>query len=388
MSEHPRIAFVSTAGLRLAFGKTETPVDSAFIRKILERRESDRERDSWREDSVSWNTGTSPYAEMGLLAKHADSESPVRFRSVATGSDGLLYYAVELDTIGALLEFDLNDDHERRIMHGPDARFGSIDVHPDDDRVVLSKQQDAGVSHIGVLDPRGGGVRLVTEGDVMDDHPCWVGNDTIVYHSAGIGRNQQGMFIGYGPSAIHSLDIENGRFETLAEDPQFDYLCPRMSEDGALYCIRRPYEFLGRVDPLKLIGDVLLFPIRAVRVVVHIFDFLSQIFVRKPILTARSQRPGSLDQRRVLLLGKAIDAERELKRRNNPHYDIVPKDWSLVRISDGTEEVIEHHVVAFDLDGSGGVVWTNGSRVVHTPGSGPTTELARSKLIERVAVLS
>jgi len=127
-----------------------------------------------------------------------------------------------------------------------------------------------------------------------------------------------------------------------------------------------------------------LFPVRTVRVVVHILDALSQAFVRKPMLTAKSSKPEDENVRWVTLMGKVVDAEKELNKRKNTEYDLVPKDWSLVRFRNGEEEVVEHHVAAFDLDGRGGVVWTNGSRIVHRSGEGRSNVIAKGKLIERV----
>jgi len=78
--------------------------------------------------------------------------------------------------------------------------------------------------------------------------------ETLVYQSAGIGRDHMDGIYGFAPFGIYKLDLANDRMSTVLELPEFDCLAPRITADGSLYYIRRPYQLEPPRDILRM-GD-------------------------------------------------------------------------------------------------------------------------------------
>jgi hypothetical protein len=90
----------------------------------------------------------------------------------------------------------------------------------------------------------------------------------------------------------------------------------------------------------------------------------------------------------MMLWGKVIDAHKLEKAKKGESQALVPANWQLIKRSPGgNEEVIARRVLAYDLCGDGGAIYTDGSTIYHRTLHGDTTQIAEGKLIERVAVL-
>jgi hypothetical protein len=259
-------------------------------------------------------------------------------------------------------------------------------------RLACSLRQPDGAANLGMMEADGGKLRDITTGDSVDEAPSWTTHrpGTIVFQSAGIARNESGAILGLGPYAIHELDLERDRMTTLLESDTFDGLLPRLSADGALYYIRRPYQFRPPVGAVRMLGDVVLFPYRVVRAMVHFMDAFSMMFSKKPLITAGGPRREGPDRRALMLWGRWVEIERERRsRRPNDDRPLVPRDWQLVRRTpDGSEATIAHNVLAFDLTADGSVLHTNGRGVYLRTADGTQARVASGHLIERVAALT
>jgi len=212
---------------------------------------------------------------------------------------------------------------------------------------------------------------------------------TLVFQSAGVGRDQHGFRASLSTYAIMKMDVESGTMETLIEEDASDVLLPRMAADGKLWFIRRPYEPMGAsISPWKVGLDLLLFPIRLVRALVHFLDFFSLMFSRKPLITSGGPPREGPDQRYMMLFGKVIDAKKAQDSKKGESQALVPGTWQLIKRSPGgNEEVIAKRVLAYDLCTDGGVIYTDGSSIYHRSVHGDTNQVAQGKMIERVAVL-
>jgi hypothetical protein len=209
-----------------------------------------------------------------------------------------------------------------------------------------------------------------------------------VFQSAGIGRNAAGLAHMLGPYAIQQLDIDRGSLTTLMEDDGFDYLTPRLGPDGALYYIRRPYQGQPSVSLLAAAGDILLFPFRFARAVIHFLNFFSIFFARKPLLTAGGPPKEGPDARYIMLWGKLIDAEKALNQsRKLGGNALVPSNWELIRRdASGDQQTLSKSVLSFDLLGDQ-VLYCDGSSIRLREPSGAVKELATGRLIERLIAL-
>jgi hypothetical protein len=386
----PTIAYLAQGKLyvRKPDGEPEL-VESQFAQELLDRSERSRQRNEWK----SQGDGIGQMLP-GRALWNQRAENPalrqVRISALSPSSErGKLIYSLATSTVGGLFVYDISDRDERRIFHRNQFEALGLSTHPKQERLVLSVSHPDGTASIAVMDTQGRGLREITEGDVVDELPTWApgaNGDTIVYQSAGIGRNSNGMRVALGPYAIHKLRLDDGEFETLLEDEQIDYLAPRMTDDGSLYYIERPYEGRAKVPMRNVFMDTLLFPFRVLGSIVHFLSFFAQMFSGKPLFTAGDARVQGPDTRTMMLWGKMIDAEQAMaKAKGADTPPLVPKSWKLKRRSaSGTEETLAEGVLSFDITTDGQVVTTDGSSVFVRDPSGESRKACIGKLISQV----
>ncbi len=387
------VAYLAEGKLYLAAaGRKPQIVESHFAQEMLDRQERNRQRNDWKQSGMAWNF-------MGMPGTPGPNHAarPIRFSclSRAKSGTGELAYALQTDVVGGLFYWERQTGYERRLFHRADFQAVDLACHPADGTIAVAVRMEDGAVNVAVMKGAGKGLREVTAGDSTDECPAWVpsadpNKHLLVYQSAGLGRNAQGMVVDRGPYAVFELDADNGEMKTLLEADDTDYLSPRVGPDGSLYYITRPYQSMHPpVSPWKVARDVLLFPIGLVLAFVHFFDWFSTVFRRKPLLTAGGPPKEGPDARYMMLWGKLVDAE-QIHREQSTKGDargaaLVPKTWTLQRRKpDGTDETLATHVVSFDLCEDGGVVYTNGGAVYHIDPAGERTEVCASRLIERV----
>jgi hypothetical protein len=206
----------------------------------------------------------------------------------------------------------------------------------------------------------------VTGGDTVDTAPAWIPDSPkrLLFQSSGLARDAQGYIVAQGHASIQMLDMESGSIEPIIEDPNFDFIKPRVCPAGNLLFIRRPYE-APRYGATSFFTDTLLFPFRLLRAVFHYLNFFSLMYTRKP-LTSASGPAVQADLKNILLQGRRIDAEKAL-RSERPVQGVpslVPSSWELVsRTREGVERVLATNVASYDVSSDGTIVYSNGRGV-------------------------
>jgi hypothetical protein len=393
------IAYLSDGKLFLKRdGQPAELIESHFAQQLIERGERSRQRNDWKTKGAGsaftgMGMGIGGRALWGMGDTRPDLRR-VRITGITSGAQtGELVYALDTDNVGGLFLYNTAEKHEKRLFHRNDFRCRDLSRHGQADRMALSMLHDDGSANIAVMELGGRGIREVTEGDSLDEAPTWAPGpgQQIVFQSAGIGRNPRGAMVALSSYAIQKIDLENDKFETLLEDEGTDYLLPRVATDGSLYFIRRPYKPEGHADAsgLKVALDILLFPYRLVRAIVHFLNFFSVMFSKKPLMTAGGPEKEGPDRRQLLLWGKWIDTEKALRESGkDKSISLVPSTWELVRrATNGTEEVLAKGALSFDLCPDGGVVYTNGTGIYHKPSGGEATRVCTDKIVEHVTVI-
>lgn len=389
--EASALTCVYIAGGRLYAAGPDASVaelNSAYLQRQLDRIEQDRSRSAWKNDSFGWNL--TARGQVDAMSPYAGREG--RFTSVAEAGAGEVVYTLESNSTGGLFQMSVSSCDERRLFHKQDIKVCDVAVHPKTGMLAMACRSVDGTGHIALLNPGGGGIRAITEGDVVDGAPTWApgGGERgcLLYHSSGVARTAEGAIRALGPSTIYRLDLDADRLETVLESSTADYLLPRVHPDGALYCIRRPYQPYGPTpSPLQVAKDIVLFPVRLGVAVVHFLNAFSLLFSKQPLITSGGPKMPGVDQRPLMLWGRWMDAQRMMREQQRSGA-IVPKNWELVRRgADGSETVIAQNVVAFDIARDGSVVWTNGYAIFRSAG-GRNEKLARGTHIERIAVIS
>lgn len=377
-----RIAFVANGKLFYAdTGEPPREIHSAHVQAAMDRIERSRERNAWKQGTTfSVRAG-------GTWRDGATQEPPLQATSVQFAPEGRLVYFLRDHAMGGLFEQDLASGQERRLIHRQNLLLDDLRLSADGTQLLCSQQSGNGAANIVSMGVEGDVYRALTGGDTIDTSPCWVPEQPgrLVFQSAGLARGSEGHVVAIGPASIQLLDANTGELTPVFEDPRFDFLQPRVTADGALLFIRRPYEG-QRYRGSDIVMDTLLFPFRLLRTLFHFLNFQSLVYSRKPLTSASGPQYDS-DLKEIMLKGRRIDAEAAMRSSKRVHGvpSLVPESWTLVwRSERGEERILATHVASFDLTADGGVIYSNGFAVFALqPGSQPRLVL-RDKLIAEV----
>jgi len=335
-------------------------IQSNHIQKLLDRAEKDNARHGWKQ-GTSWGTTTT-----GNIRQFEDNTLDVEFKAAEILPDNKILYFLKGEGFGGLFRYDTETKEELRLAHRQSMDYNDLHYDARRSNILCSSASASGVSNILLMDSEGDDSRELTGGDTEDVAPCWLpnGDKQIVFQSMGLARSREGYVIARGPSSIQLLDSEKGQVSPVLENEKKDYLDPKVSSNGDLYFIRRPYE-LPQYKTSNFLIDTLMFPFRLLKALFHYLNFFSLMYSREP-LTSASSPYVEADMKEIMLKGKRIDAEKSLKRGNhvNGIPSLVPKNWELVRrTSEGVETIMAHSVLSYAISDDDRIVYTNGSGV-------------------------
>jgi hypothetical protein len=390
MSATPTIAYLAQG--RLHVKAPESPpraIESRFGQSLVERALSMDRRHSWKAQGRG-----AQFMSRGLMWGAVGSEADglgLSLTGLSPGREpGELLYSLETKDIAGVFALREGGEHEQRLFHGNERRVRHLSTRPGLGRIACSTRHASGTAGIALMNADGSDLTEVTEGDSVDEAPAFVPGDpeTLVFQSAGIGRDGEGRYLTLGPSAVKRLRLATGDIETVAESPEHDFLGPRVAPDGSLLYIRRPYRGAHRFSLPAALKDLLLLPARLVMAIFHWLNFFSVRYSGKPLTTAGGPRREGADIRQMMIWGNLVDAEqaaREAAARGEESPGLVPASWELVRHG-AAPEVLARSVLSFDVGGDGAVVFSNGSAVFLLEASGPHRLVADST-IEQVVIV-
>ncbi len=382
------IAYISEGRMRLkTAGAEPRTIESRYGQTVKERVLKGRERHAWKNAE---RNKAFLYGEALWGNGSADLNSvPMSVTSICRGAEpGQFLYSLQSESLCGILQVEKDGEEEKRLWNKHNQRIRFLDVGSDG-RIVCSLENKLGTADIAVMSPDGG-MGQITEGDSLDTAPRWVAGSTekVVFQSAGIGRDRDGQMVGVGPFAIELLDVVSGELTTLLQQPHMDYLTPYMAADETLYCIRRPYSTVPSFNPLQLLKDVFLFPVRFGYAIFEFCNAFSQLFTGKKLSSSTS---GGARQKQVppsymVVWGNLINSEKVDSKEEAPN--LVPATWELLRLKPGQKpEVLASSVLSYDVSADGSVIYTNGSAVYHLDANGEKERLTKDRMIEQVVFL-
>jgi hypothetical protein len=384
------VVYLSNGRLFLKVDRSPaTEIESAFAQSIRQRAfELDR-RHAWKSQGRGsrFISGMSGAALWGADANGV-AEMAINVTGCCRGvNNGELYYALQSPEISGVL-LRKNDGEERRLLHTADFRVGHLAAQPETGRLAMSVRHRGGAT-IAVMDADGTGFAEVTQGESVDESPYWFRNgpNRIAFQSAGLARNERGLFVGTGPFSIQALDLDTGQMICLAEDPKRDFLGPQIAADGSLYCIRRPYVLApARLRPLQLIEDILLFPFRLIYAFFQYLNIFTVMYTGKPLAkSGGGARQQYADLQRMTVWGNLIDARKNMLKRGDDTPSLVPDSWELCRIAGGgAPQTLAKGVLSFDLDRDGSAIYSNGTAIFCRSVSGETARIHKDSMIQQV----
>jgi hypothetical protein len=382
----PSLAYLAGGQLHLKLG--EAPVrafDSAFGQQVRDRHLQIHQKHSWKEEGRGARF-------MGNLLWGTPERDPVlRFAitSLTRGAGpGELLYTLDTEGRTAVCLFRAEDASERRLLHGSAQRIRDLRAAPGREHIACSVLHADGTASIAVMGLDAADLREVTEGDAQDRFPVWApgGGTRLVYQSASLGRDKAGQVSARGPSEVHLLDLESGTLETLATEPDRDFLGPQLDAEGNLYCVRRPHGIAGGRSFARTLLDIVLIPARLLFAVFQYLNFFSTRYTGKPLTTAGARRKGA-DIRQMMVWSNLMEAGQTPDGEEPP--PAVPRSWQLVRMRRGQPpETLAEGVLAFDLGGDGSVLYSTGSAIHYVGSDGRHQRLVGGERVEAVVVLS
>lgn len=363
-------------------------IQSPFGQKIIDQTVRMHQKNEWKTQGSGSHFGGSIL--WGIDHQNADTIR-VNITSVTRcPDDNRLYYVLETDSAGGLFVYDYNINEEKRLFHKEKFKARDLDINRKTKEFVCAQQFSNGTSNINLINEDGTDIRVITEGDSIDECPSWIPGDQrqILFQSTGIARNRDGYAAGRGTTTVQALDLDNNLMTTVLEDSRYDFLQPHISIDGYLYYIRRPYE-RNQYRPENAVLDFILFPFRLLRALFHYLNFFSLVYSKKPLTTASGPKIQTDDLKTIILKGKVIDAEKALntgaKILGVP--SLVPSSWELIkRDENGNEENLAKHVSSFDISHDGTIIYSNGYGVFTLDHQKRQQLIVKDKLIEDVVI--
>jgi hypothetical protein len=377
------VAYISGGKL---FCKTDNgaarQISSPYIQEIEDRLARSKERHAWKQNT-SFQVGA-----YGNTREFGADGGTIEFTSALFHKDRSLLYFLQDQGIGGLFSYDLDSGVELRIVHKQHLKLSDLLLDAAGSKIVCCSAGKDGASNIATLDVEGNQFRELTGGDTVDAAPAWVPDDqdAILYQSAGLARSPEGYIAAVGHLTLQKLNLRTGSIETVLESPAHDFMQPRVSAQGALHFIRRPYE-MPTYSTGNILLDTLLFPFRLLRAVFDYLNFFSLMYSRKPLTGAAGPKVQA-DIKDVILKGRRINAEKALRQESaiNGVASLVPRSWELVsRSRQGTETVLATNVASYDLLPDGSIIYSNGRAVFLLGPGGQSTLILKEDLVGDVA---
>jgi hypothetical protein len=169
-SSPPAFAFVAEGKLYSQLpGESAKPVDSVFVQTILDRVETTRSRNQWKNEGMAWNFGS--------MRRGGMPEIPVEMRRIrfcgVTGADAReMIYAIDTDYACGLFHYDITNGYERRLIHRNQFRAADLSRHETDGSLVFTVHSPDGTSHLATMGTGGRGIKEITEGDARARQSC------------------------------------------------------------------------------------------------------------------------------------------------------------------------------------------------------------------------
>lgn len=346
-------------------GGAEDEFLSPFAEEFFEEESTSWGHEAWKykQDDGASERGIVPHSMMWGGRGKGQAPTRVKFHSVFE-TPGRLYYVLQMKTSCGLFYFDYEQKQETRLFHRTDFQPCGLFIN-DDYSILTTMTGGDGATHLVRYDGNGKREQVLTTGDCRDENP-YAHATYIYYQSSGLARNEQGQIMAAGACAICRYDPKTGDIEPVLESQKFDYLLPRVADDGALFCIRTPYKVAPGYPIRNRLLDIVLFPWR---ICVAIFAFLnvfSMFFAKKPLTTAGGPSPKQLDISRRIMHNRLVNLQETWKQEGKKVA--VNKDWKLIRFSGGQTTEIASNVLWFDLDEQGKPVYTDGYSLYDSSG--------------------
>lgn len=343
--------------------------------------------------SHEWKSATEPVFRESYMIQRAESFFEPRVNGVTSVDGEYFYYGLELEKGGGVYKKSKTDSDDEAFV------FTSNDVvpqhlHADGSRLACSVKYQDGTSHIAMFVSERPDYYEFTGGDSIDEHP-FIYNGKIFFDSAGLRRDADGN-ASIGNRGISVYDIEKRSVSELFYAEDSEYVLPKLTADGSLYCIRKPRQKEGSVGSALL--GILTAPFWIFAALVGFISAFVRIFAGKQLM-GKNNRDSAKESAKEIIDGCDIDIEREEKRNaksGEKYPGYAPRSWELIKISNvdaivspeqahsalKNAERVCSGVIGYEIIDGGDVIVSNGNCLIRRSGS-DSTLITKKRAINR-----
>lgn len=347
----------------------------------------------------AWKTEGSGATFMGAhnpMAHYSSENVNAKINGIsAMNKEGKILYSLTVDEFSGIYIKNPLDDGEMEglVTSDKDTKFFNIDYNERSEKIVASVGEGYLEKHIALLNVNSGGYNILTEGESIDDNPCWskVDKNVIYYDSAGIALNTSGEFGGIGTKSILKLDISSGELEEVISIKKYDCFKPVEDMEGNLYFIKRPLEEIkSKSNSLK---DLILIPFKLSKAIFGWMNFFTAKYTGDTLITS-GQNPAKGKEKteeEIFIEGNLINAVKTLKENQaagESFPGVAPRNWELVKKGvSGEIKVVKKGVIDFDINNKGEILYSNGKYILKIDKNSEEEVLGKVNLVSKVRAI-
>lgn len=376
----------------IAEGDTENPselkhFESDYIKKYRDNVMSIAQNRDWK-----YSAADSPF---GAASSYAYEDLTGEVKDVCAYDDDECIYTARVGQVSAIVKKNLKNNQEVHIIHSNSQVFGSLEYNKADKKILTSVSAVRPASNIAVFDEKISDLKVMTDGDSVDEYPSFSKtDDRVLFSSRGIGRNAALEVAAFSPSEILSID-PYGNIQDVLKESGYDLLAPKNDKDGNLYYLRKPAQKIKKGKSFfGVILDIILLPFWLVYGIVKLLIFLASIAKnssKKDKDKNNSYTGGNnpalnkTDANKTLYVyGEEIDFEKQEKKRQKDEDGFAPSHFELYKMTAaGNKEKIRGGVLSFDIKDDGTLIYTNGKSVFYKPVGGDEKKLCKDDVVLR-----
>ena len=310
-------------------------------------------------------------------------------------SEDKIIYSVEVENNSGVFIKYINDDKEmeHHVIHDAKVGFYNLDYNRTTGKVVVAVQQSPTERNIGILDINNSRYSIITEGDSIDNNPVWgkANPENIYFDSTGVGRNGQGIVLGFSTKVINKLNTQTGEMSEIISFDGYDCFQPKVDGEDNLYFIKRPYQSLFK-NSVSL-KDIIFMPFKILKAIFKWIEFFTIRHTGEPLITGGSNPAKSKEQdpQEIIINGNIINAQKVMKEntaRGEKYPGIAPKEWELVKMDkNGWFSCIKKGVMGFDVDSAGNIVYSNGKYIIRILEGGKEEVVGKIDMIDKMLII-
>ncbi len=344
------------------------------------------------ENRNKWKKAGSGAQFMGGMPEYMSEETTGSVGGVSWLDErGIIYVSNHSNGFGLHIKDVLDEQAEEgHIIRQNDIYLSTIDFEKQTQKIAASISYGGIERYIALFDKNKTDYHVLTEGDCIDQNPCWdKENPNILYYdSAGLAKHQNGFVSGVGNRGIYKLDIEKGEITDLLEDVQYDFIKPKVDQAGCLYCIRKPYKIENR--PKDGMKDALLFLPRLIRAIFAWLNFFSQRYTGESLKAGGGpEKMKEKSEEEIFIEGNLVRAEKtieENRRKGERYPGMIPSSWELIKLDGDRQLSIKQGVLDFDIDDEGMIYYSNGKHVLRLDRDGKVESVCSVNMAESLHV--